>query len=68
MAGAHLDSVSGGPGVNDNGSGSAALIEIAEQTAKVKPVNKTRFAWWGAEELGLVGSIDYILRGSADRA
>jgi hypothetical protein len=68
MAGAHLESVSGGPGVNDNGSGSAALIEIAEQTAKVKPVNKTRFAWWGAEELGLVGSIDYILRGSADRA
>ena len=52
MAGAHLDSVSGGPGVNDNGSGSAALIEIAEQMAKVKPVNKTRFAWWGAKELG----------------
>jgi Zn-dependent M28 family amino/carboxypeptidase len=61
MAGAHLDSVPAGPGIQDNGSGSAALIEIAEQMAKVKPVNKVRFAWWGAEELGLVGSIDYIL-------
>lgn len=61
MAGAHLDSVSGGPGIQDNGSGSAVLIEIAEQMAKVKPVNQVRFAWWGAEELGLVGSIDYIV-------
>lgn len=44
MAGAHLDSVNAGPGINDNGSGSAALLEIAEQMAKVKPVNKVRFA------------------------
>jgi Zn-dependent M28 family amino/carboxypeptidase len=60
MAGAHLDSVAAGPGINDNGSGSAALIEVAEQMAKVKPRNKVRFAWWGAEEAGLVGSIDYV--------
>jgi Zn-dependent M28 family amino/carboxypeptidase len=60
MAGAHLDSVQRGPGINDNGSGSAALIEVAEQMAKVKPRNMVRFAWWGAEEAGLVGSIAYV--------
>ncbi len=56
MAGAHLDSVDAGPGINDNGSGSAALLETALQMAKVKPVNTVRFAWWGAEEAGLLGS------------
>lgn len=60
MAGAHLDSVNAGPGINDNGSGSAALLEIAEQMTKVKPVNKVRFALWGAEESGLVGSNRYV--------
>ncbi len=60
MAGAHLDSVALGPGINDNGSGSAALLEVAEQMAKVKPRNKVRFAWWGAEEAGLVGSTAYV--------
>jgi Zn-dependent M28 family amino/carboxypeptidase len=60
MAGAHLDSVPEGPGINDNGSGSAALIEIAEQLAKLKLPNKLRFAWWGAEEAGLVGSTYYV--------
>lgn len=60
MVGAHLDSVNAGPGINDNGSGSAALLEVAEQMAKVKPVNKVRFAWWGAEESGLVGSTHYV--------
>jgi Zn-dependent M28 family amino/carboxypeptidase len=60
MAGAHLDSVQRGPGINDNGSGSAAILEVAEQMAKVKPRNKVRFAWWGAEEAGLVGSTAYV--------
>ena len=60
MAGAHLDSVNAGPGIQDNGSGSAALIEVAEQMAKVNPRNKVRFAWWGAEESGLVGSTYYV--------
>jgi aminopeptidase Y len=60
MAGAHLDSVNAGPGIQDNGSGSAAILEVAEQMAKVKPRNKVRFAWWGAEESGLVGSIYYV--------
>jgi aminopeptidase Y len=60
MAGAHLDSVNAGPGINDNGSGSAAILEVAEQMAKVKPRNKVRFALWGAEESGLVGSTYYV--------
>jgi Zn-dependent M28 family amino/carboxypeptidase len=61
IAGAHLDSVSTGPGINDNGSGSAALLEVAEQMAKVTPRNKVRFAWWGAEEAGLFGSFSYVI-------
>lgn len=60
MAGAHLDSVVAGAGVNDNGSGSAAILEVAEQMAKVTPENKLRFAWWGAEELNLLGSAHYV--------
>jgi Zn-dependent M28 family amino/carboxypeptidase len=60
MAGAHLDSVQGGPGINDNGSGSAALLETAEQLANHAPQNTLRFAWWGAEEAGLIGSRDYV--------
>ena len=60
VVGAHLDSVNAGPGINDNGSGSAALLEVAEQMAKIKPRNMVRFAWWGAEESGLVGSTYYV--------
>ena len=60
MAGAHLDSVLAGPGINDNGSGSAAILETAVQLAKLKPENTVRFAWWGAEESGLVGSTNYV--------
>lgn len=60
MAGAHLDSVNAGPGINDNGSGTAAILEVAQQMAKVKPRNKVRFALWGAEESVLVGSTYYV--------
>jgi Zn-dependent M28 family amino/carboxypeptidase len=60
MAGAHLDSVPAGPGINDNGSGSAALLELAEQLGKLKPENTLRFAWWGGEESGLIGSTAYV--------
>ena len=60
MAGAHLDSVNAGPGINDNGSGSAALVELAENLSKVKPQNTLRLAWWGAEESNLVGSTYYV--------
>ncbi|MDQ0750548.1 aminopeptidase S [Streptomyces africanus] len=64
MAGSHLDSVSSGPGINDNGSGSAAVLEtaLAVSRAQYKPTKHLRFAWWGAEELGLVGSRYYVNR------
>ena len=63
MAGAHLDSVPEGPGIQDNGSGSAAILEVALVLAnnkKFTPENTLRFAWWGAEESGLVGSDKYV--------
>ena len=62
VIGAHLDSVPAGPGINDNGSGSAGILEIAEVFAAQDrtPRNKLRFMWYGAEELGLVGSTKYV--------
>ncbi|MBI4957684.1 MAG: M20/M25/M40 family metallo-hydrolase [Myxococcales bacterium] len=60
MAGAHLDSVKEGPGVNDNGTGSAALLEIARALAGCTPERTVRLAWWGAEEPGLLGSDAYV--------
>jgi Zn-dependent M28 family amino/carboxypeptidase len=58
VVGAHLDSVTEGPGINDNGSGSATILEVAKQMARLRvaPVNRVRFAWWGGEEFGLLGS------------
>jgi Zn-dependent M28 family amino/carboxypeptidase len=62
VVGAHLDSVPEGPGINDNGSGTSAILEIAEQAARLdqNPRNRLRFAFWGAEEAGLVGSTAYV--------
>jgi Zn-dependent M28 family amino/carboxypeptidase len=62
IMGGHLDSVPEGPGVNDNGSGSAFLLELALQMKKqrIRPENRVRFAWWGAEESGLVGATRYV--------
>lgn len=60
MVGAHLDSVAEGPGINDNGSGSAALLEIATQLRLFPTRNRVRFALWAAEEAGLVGSTYYV--------
>ena len=60
VVGAHLDSVQRGPGINDNGSGSAVILEIAEQLKNLRPSNRLRFVWWGAEELGLLGSRHYV--------
>jgi Zn-dependent M28 family amino/carboxypeptidase len=61
ISGAHLDSVPEGPGINDDGSGSATQIELALQMAKagVKPVNQVRFIWFSGEEQGLFGSTFY---------
>lgn len=60
MMGAHLDSVPEGPGINDNGSGSAAILEVALNMKGVATQNKVRFAWFSAEELGLIGSTKYV--------
>jgi len=71
MAGGHLDSVTAGPGINDNGSGSAGLLEVALTVASqdLTPAKRLRFGWWGAEERGLVGSTYYVNNlPSAERA
>ncbi|MFE4668309.1 M28 family metallopeptidase [Streptomyces sp. NPDC056716] len=62
LAGAHLDSVASGPGINDNATGSAAVLEtaLAVSRAGLTPTKHLRFAWWGAEELGLIGSRHYV--------
>lgn len=61
MLGAHLDGVPAGPGMNDNASGSAVTLEVARQLANVNKVNnKVKFAFWGAEEIGLLGSDHYV--------
>ncbi len=59
---AHLDSVTAGPGINDNGSGVAAILEIALQMARlgITTANRLRFAFWSAEEIGLLGSEHYV--------
>ncbi|MDT7790340.1 MAG: aminopeptidase [Pseudonocardiales bacterium] len=71
MLGAHLDSVTRGPGINDNGSGSASILEVALQmkATNFKPTKHVRFGWWGAEELGLIGSKAYVRSlASADKS
>jgi Zn-dependent M28 family amino/carboxypeptidase len=62
LLGGHLDSVASGPGINDNGSGIALVLEIARQARRlgVRPARGLRFAFWGGEELGLVGSGSYV--------
>lgn len=61
VVGAHLDSVPAGPGINDNGSGVAAVLETALQLGSSPPVrNAVRFGFWGSEEIGLAGSEKYI--------
>ena len=68
MVGAHLDSPRGGPGINENGSGVAAVLETALQLGPLAPVNNAvRFAFWGAEEDGLNGVIDYVFGMDGDQ-
>jgi aminopeptidase S len=69
IAGGHLDSVPEGPGINDNGSGTAALLETAEEltAGHVEPQRPLRLAFWGAEEIGLLGS-EHFVAGLSARA
>jgi Zn-dependent M28 family amino/carboxypeptidase len=60
VLGGHLDSVNAGPGINDNGSGVAALLEVAAQVVKSRPYDTVRIALWGVEELGDLGSQFYV--------
>jgi aminopeptidase S len=61
MAGAHLDSVRRGPGINDNATGVASLLEIGTRMGGSPPItNAVRFAFWGAEEIDLNGSRAYV--------
>jgi Zn-dependent M28 family amino/carboxypeptidase len=59
MLGAHLDSVVDGPGINDDGSGVAALLEIARALRGTRPRATIRLAFWSGEEVGLHGSFRY---------
>ncbi|MFD0516495.1 M20/M25/M40 family metallo-hydrolase [Paractinoplanes durhamensis] len=62
MAGAHSDSVAAGPGINDDGSGVAALLANAAAITQsnLRPAKRIRFGFWGAEEQGDVGSSYYV--------
>lgn len=61
MVGTHLDSPADSPGINNAGSGVAAVLETALQLGPLPPVaNAVRFAFWGAAENGLNGSMDYV--------
>ncbi|KAL5439362.1 hypothetical protein PMIN06_009983 [Paraphaeosphaeria minitans] len=60
MLGAHSDSVAEGPGINDDGSGSISLLEVASQLTKFNVSNCVRFGWWAGEEEGLLGSDYYV--------
>jgi Zn-dependent M28 family amino/carboxypeptidase len=69
MLGAHLDSVHDGPGINDNGSGTAAVLEIAHLLSTTTEPATVRFAFWAGEEFGLYGSVNYVNgRSAADRS
>lgn len=62
VVGAHLDSVDGSPGANDNASGSAVVLELARALAGVPTSAELRFILFGAEENGLIGSRAYVQR------
>ena len=67
MVGGHLDSVLDGPGINDNGSGTMTIVELARQLAALGRAPRTaRFAFWSGEELGLYGSRSWVGRQSRD--
>ncbi|MFI0796803.1 M28 family peptidase [Micromonospora rubida] len=71
MLGAHLDSGTEAPGINDNGTAAVTVLQTALAMAPHQTTvrNKVRFAWWGAEEVGNLGSAYYVSQlSAADRA
>ncbi len=60
VVGAHHDSVPGAPGANDDASGVAASLELARVIANMPTDTEIRFVTFGAEELGLIGSYEYV--------
>ena len=60
ILGAHLDSVAKGPGINDNGTGVAVILEMARYVTRIQPNDTVTVSFWGAEEIGLVGSAAYV--------
>ncbi|PHH69775.1 hypothetical protein CDD80_6510 [Ophiocordyceps camponoti-rufipedis] len=66
MLGGHSDGVAEGPGINDDGSGSLSVLEVAVQLSRFRVRNCVRFAWWAAEEEGLLGSNHYVASLSAE--
>lgn len=60
MLGAHTDSVFRGPGINDDGSGTLGILEVAKSLEKYKVNNAVRFGWWSGEEIGAEGSTHYV--------
>ena len=60
VLGAHADSVAAGPGINDDGSGTIGILEVAKRLAGFKINNAVRFGFWSGEEQGLLGSTFYV--------
>jgi Zn-dependent M28 family amino/carboxypeptidase len=68
VVGAHLDSGPRSPGINDNGSGVAAVLQTATALgSQPRITNAVRFAFWGAQENGVDGSTKYVRGLNADQ-
>lgn len=66
VASSHFDSVRGGPGADDNSSGTTALLEAARVMATRPQPATIEFAFFTGEEAGLLGSREYVRRAVAD--
>ncbi|KAI0156840.1 hypothetical protein GGR57DRAFT_491345 [Xylariaceae sp. FL1272] len=64
--GAHSDSVTAGPGINDNGSGSCGILTVAKALSKFRTNNQIKFGWWTAEEEGLLGSEYFVNQSTSE--
>ena len=66
VLGGHFDTVAAGPGANDNASGTAVLLTVAKEMAQVNLGYEIRFVAFGSEEIGLIGSREFISRLSSE--